>query len=130
MGAAVVAATFNVDLGNGVGDRSYVVAGTQDLRNSYKLGIGELTLDLRDVRFTSPETHVKARVDVGNLRVIVPQDVALQVRGDAQLGEVQVLGKSDDGRHARTSLVQTGKHVLVLETHVGVGKVRVVRAVQ
>ena len=53
MGAAVVAATFNVHLGNGVGDRSYVVAGTQDLRNSYKLGIGELTLDLRDVRFTS-----------------------------------------------------------------------------
>ena len=130
MGAAVVAATFNVDLGNGVGDRSYVVASTQDLRSSYKLGIGELTLDLRDFRFTSPETHVKARVDVGNLRVIVPRDVALQVRGDAQLGEVQILGESDDGRHARTSIVQPGKHVLVLETHVGVGKVRVMRAVQ
>ena len=130
MGAAVVAATFNVHLGNGVGDRSYVVAGTQDLRSSYKLGIGEMTLDLRDVRFTSRETHVKARVDIGNLRVIVPQDVALQVRGDAQLGEVHILGRSDDGRHAKTSIVQTGKHVLVLDTHVGVGQVRVTRAVQ
>jgi hypothetical protein len=52
------------------------------------------------------------------------------VRGDAQLGEVHILGKSDDGRHARRSIVQTGEHVLVLDTHVGVGQVRVTRAVQ
>jgi phage shock protein PspC (stress-responsive transcriptional regulator)/predicted membrane protein len=128
--AAVVAATFNVHLGNGVGDRSYLVAGTQDLRSTYKLGIGDMTLDLRNVRFTSKETHVKARVDIGNLRVIVPQGVALQVRGGAQLGEVNILGRSDDGRHAKSSITQTGKHVLVLDTHVGVGQVRVTRAVQ
>jgi phage shock protein PspC (stress-responsive transcriptional regulator) len=130
VGAAIVAATFNVHLGNGVGDRSYLVAGTQDLRNSYKLGMGEMTLDLRHVRFTRPETHVKARVDIGSLHVIVPQNVALQVRGDAQLGDVQILGRSDGGHNARTSVAQTGKHVLVLDTHVGVGQVRVVRAVQ
>jgi phage shock protein PspC (stress-responsive transcriptional regulator) len=130
IGAAIVASTFNVRLGNGVGDRSYVVAGTQDLRSSYKLGVGEMVLDLSDVRFTSADTHVKARVDIGSLRVIVPQNVALQVSGDAQLGEVHVLDKSDDGRHAETSLVQTGKHVLVLDTHVGIGQVRVTRAGQ
>jgi phage shock protein PspC (stress-responsive transcriptional regulator) len=130
VGAAVVAATFNVHLGNGVGDRSYLVGGTQDLRSSYKLGVGDMTLDLSGVRFTSAETHVKARVDIGNLRVIVPTGVALQVRGDAQLGEVDILGTSDDGRHARTSVVQAGKHVLVLDAHVGVGQVRVTRAVQ
>jgi phage shock protein PspC (stress-responsive transcriptional regulator) len=130
VGAAVVAATFNVHLGNGVGDRTYVVGGTQDLRGSYKLGIGEMILDLRNVPFTKAETHVKARVDIGSLRVIVPRDVALQVRGDAQLGEIHILGKSDDGRHARSSIVQSGNHVLVLDTHVGIGQVRVTRAVQ
>jgi phage shock protein PspC (stress-responsive transcriptional regulator) len=128
VGAAVVAATFDVHLGNGIGDRSYVVAGTHDLRSSYKLGIGDMTVDLRDVRLTSRETHVKTRVDIGNLRVIVPKDVALQVRGDAQLGEVHVLAKSDDGRHAATSVVETGRRVLILDTHVGVGQVRVTRA--
>jgi hypothetical protein len=128
VGAAIVASTFNVHLGNGIGDRSYVVAGTHDLRSSYKLGIGDMTVDLRDVRLTSRETHVKARVDIGNLRVIVPKDVALQVRGDAQLGEVHVLAKSDDGRHAATSVVETGRRVLILDTHVGVGQVRVTRA--
>ena len=130
VGAAVVAATFNVHLGNGVGDRTYVVGGTQDLRGSYKLGIGEMILDLRNVPFTKAETHVKARVDIGSLRVIVPRDVALQVRGDAQLGEVHILGRSDDGRHARSSIVQSGNHVLVLDTHVGIGQVRVTRAGQ
>jgi len=119
-----------VILGNGVGDRTYVVGGTQDLRGSYKLGIGEMILDLRNVPFTKAETHVKARVDIGSLRVIVPRDVALQVRGDAQLGEVHILGRSDDGRHARSSIVQSGNHVLVLDTHVGIGQVRVTRAVQ
>ena len=130
VGAAVVAATFNVHLGNGVGDRTYVVGGTQDLRGSYKLGIGEMILDLRNVPFTKAETHVKARVDIGSLRVIVPRNVALGVRGDAQLGEVHILGRSDDGRNATTSIAQTGKHVLVLDTHVGVGQVRVTRAVE
>jgi phage shock protein PspC (stress-responsive transcriptional regulator) len=130
VGAAIVAATFNVHLGNGIGERSYVVAGTGDLRHTYKLGIGDMTVDLRDVRFTSRETHVNARVDIGNLRVIVPPDVALRVRGDAQLGEVHILGKTADGHNAKTAIAQTGKHVLILDTHVGVGQVRVTRAVQ
>ena len=89
-----------------------------------------MVLDLRHVDFTSRETHVKARVDIGSLRVILPQNVAVEVRGDAQLGEVDILGKSDDGRHARTSIVQAGEQVLVLDAHVGVGQVRVTRAVQ
>jgi hypothetical protein len=130
VGAAIVAATFNVHLGNGVGDRTYVVAGTGDLRSAYKLGIGDMTVDLRNVRFTSGKTNVSARVDIGNLRVIVPENVALRVRGDAQLGEVEILGKMADGRNAKAAIDQSGDRVLVLDTHVGVGQVRVTRAVQ
>ena len=59
---------------------------------------------------------------------IKARDVAVEVRGDAQLGEVDILGRSDDGRHARTSVIQAGKHVLILDTHVGIGQVRVTRA--
>jgi phage shock protein PspC (stress-responsive transcriptional regulator) len=130
VGAAIVAATFNVHLGNGVGDRSYVVAGTGDLRSAYKLGIGDMTVDLRNVRFARGKTNVSARVDIGNLRVIVPANVALRVRGDAQLGEVEILGKTDDGRNAEATVDQAGDRVLILDTHVGVGQVRVTRAVQ
>lgn len=126
--AAIFAATFHVHLGSGVGGRSYIVAGTGDLRHAYKLGIGDMTVDLRDVRFTSGETHVSARVDVGSLRVIVPGDVALRVQGGAQLGEVKILGKTADGRNAKATVDQTGERVLVLDTDVGVGQVRVTRA--
>ena len=129
VGAAIVAATLDVRLGNGIGQRSYVVAGTGDLRGAYKLGIGDMTVDLRNVRFASGQTHVSARVDIGNLRVIVPQNVALRVRGDAKFGQVEILGKSADGHNAKAAIDQAGARVLILDTHVGAGQVRVLRAV-
>ena len=128
--AAVAAAVFHVHVGNGVGDRSYVVAGTQDLRRSYKLGVGDLAVDMSNVRLPAGETHVATRVDVGDLRVIVPNGVALRVHGDAQLGEVKVLGESVDGRNVDKRIDQAGKRVLVLDAHVGIGSVRVTRAVR
>jgi phage shock protein PspC (stress-responsive transcriptional regulator) len=128
--AAVFASTFHVHLGNGVGDKNYVVADAQDLKSSSKLGIGNMKVDLSNVPFPSGETDVHTRVDVGNLRVIVPNDVALRVDGDAQLGQVQMLGKTADGRHVDRHVVETGKRVLVLKAHVGVGKLRVIRAVR
>ena len=128
--AAVFAAVFHVHLGHGVGDRTYVVSDAQDLHGSYTLGVGDLKVDLRDVSFATGETHVKTRVDVGDLDVIVPAGVALQVHGDAQLGQVEVLGKSTDGRNVSKRLDEAGDHVLVLDAHVGVGRVRVMRAVR
>jgi phage shock protein PspC (stress-responsive transcriptional regulator) len=128
--AAIAAAVFHVHLGNGIGDRSYVVGGTQDLRRSYKLGVGDLTVDMSTVRLRAGETHVATRVDVGDLRVIVPNGVALRVHGDAQLGEVKVLGESADGRNVDKRIDQAGKRVLVLDAHVGIGSVRVTRAVR
>ena len=128
--AAIFAAIFHVHVGSGVGDRSYVVAGAQDLHRNYKLGIGDMTVDLRNVRLNDGATHVGTRVDVGNLRVIVPKNVALRVHGDAQLGQVEVLGQAADGRNVDKKIDQTGKQVLVLDAHVGVGKVTVTRAVR
>jgi phage shock protein PspC (stress-responsive transcriptional regulator) len=128
--AAVFASIFHVHIGRGVGDRNYVVAGADDLHRNYRLGIGDMTVDLRNVRFHDGETHVGTRVDVGNLRVVVPTGVALRVNGDAQLGQVEVLGQTADGRNVDRHVVQTGQRVLVLDAHVGVGKVTVTRAVR
>jgi phage shock protein PspC (stress-responsive transcriptional regulator) len=127
--AAIFAAVFHVHLGSGVGERDYVVSGTQDLRKSYKLGIGDMKVDLSNVRFATGETNVGTRVDVGNLHVIVPSNVALRIDGDAQLGQVQMLGQSADGRNVDRHVAEAGKRVLVLKAHVGVGKVQVTRAV-
>jgi predicted membrane protein len=128
--AAIFAAVVHVHVGRGVGERTYNVAGIQDLRENYRLGIGTIVLDLSDVQFPAGETHVNARVDVGRLDVIVPPDVALRVHGDTQFGDVNVLGDIADGHDVERSVEQDGKRVLVLDAHVGAGSLRVNRAVR
>lgn len=128
--AAIFAAVVHVHVGRGIGDRNYTVAGLQDLRHDYRLGIGTLRLDLSDVPFPAGETHVGARVDVGELDVIVPSGVSLQVHGDAQFGQVDVLGSMVDGHNVNQSVDQQGKRVLVLDAHVGAGELHVTRAVR
>ena len=56
--AAVFAATFDVHLGRGVGDRSITVTSVQALKSDYRLGIGSLKLDLGAVQLPVGETRV------------------------------------------------------------------------
>jgi phage shock protein PspC (stress-responsive transcriptional regulator) len=128
--AAIFAAVVHVHLGRGVGDRNYTVAGLQDLRHDYRLGIGDLRIDLSGVELPAGRTQVHARVDVGNLDVIVPAGVSLQVHGDAQFGTVELLGEEDHGHNVAKGLTEQGKRVLVLNAHVGAGALHVMRAVR
>ena len=128
--AAVFAAVVHVHIGRGTGNRTYHVAGIQDLRKNYNLGIGDMHLDLRNVQLPPGPTHVGARVDVGYLDVVVPAGVALKLHGDTQFGTVDVLGNTDDGHNVDTTLNQSGTRVLVLDAHVGAGALHVTRAVR
>jgi phage shock protein PspC (stress-responsive transcriptional regulator) len=124
---AIFVAVFPVHLNRGVGTRNYTPAGLADLERSYRLGIGDLELDLRNVRLPVGETNLTTRVDVGDLRVLVPSDAALRVRADVRLGYLNLLGAADDGRNVDDAVAETGKRVLVLDAHVGVGSLRVTR---
>ena len=96
----------------------------QDLRHSYKLGIGDMRVDLSDVRLPAGETHVKARVDVGNLTRRRPaQRRAAGARrraGGPRSTSSASIGRRHRRRRSRSS--ETGKRVLVLDAHVGAGK--------
>jgi phage shock protein PspC (stress-responsive transcriptional regulator) len=127
---AVFAAVVHVHLGRGVGDETYAVTSVQDLRNQYSLGIGDLTLDLRNLQLPPGTTDVRTSVDVGRLTVVVPPNVALRVHGDADYGEVNIFGSSSDGHDVDRSSDGTGARVLALDAHVGAGSVHVVRAVR
>ena len=126
---AVFASIFHVHVGNGAGHRDYVVADRQDLRSSYKLGVGDMKVDLSNVQLPAGETRVSTRVDVGSLRVIVPSNVALRIDGDTQLGQVEMLGQTAEGKDVDRHVAENGKRVLVLKAHVGAGKLQVTRAV-
>jgi phage shock protein PspC (stress-responsive transcriptional regulator) len=128
--AAIFAAVFHVHVGNGVGDQTYNVTSLGDLRSEYKLGIGDLRVDMRDVRLPVGVTHLRMRVDVGRLVLVVPHDAALRVRTDADIGSVDLLGRSTDGREIDRSVDEAGRRVLDLDAHVGAGSLHVERAVR
>jgi phage shock protein PspC (stress-responsive transcriptional regulator) len=127
---AIFAAVFDVHPGRGIGDKTYVVTSAEALREQYRLGIGALELDLSGMQFPPGVTRVETRVDVGDLKVILPPGVALRGYGEAQAGHVNLLGKEDDGWNADVDLGGSGARVLDLEAHVGAGSVRVERAVR
>jgi phage shock protein PspC (stress-responsive transcriptional regulator) len=127
---AIFAASVHVHLGNGVGDRNYFVTSAQDLRPRYDLGIGNLTLDMRDLSLPVGETRLKTRVDVGDLDIVVPADASVRLRADAQFGRVEALGAIGDGHDVDRTVDESGARVLVLDAHVGAGRVRVTRAVR
>lgn len=124
--AAIAIATafawFDVSLGDGVGDHSYAPAGLVDVKPEYKLGIGNLKIDLSSVR--GPAT-VKASVGIGELRIIVPDNVPVAVDATVKAGSISALGREDDGRNARVVTVAGRLHVTA---RVGAGHIDVVRA--
>jgi len=128
--AAAFMAIFDVHLNHGVGDRTYQVASAGELRPKYELGVGNLKLNLASVQLPVGTTHLATRVDVGNLDVIVPHDVALKVNADTEAGVVDLLGTQTHGRDVNKSLTQQGTRVLVLDAHVGAGHLKVERAVR
>ncbi len=126
----VFAAVFDVHPGRGIGDQSYIVTSKDGLRDEYRLGIGSLDVDLSRMLFPLGVTYLDARVDVGDLHVVLPPGVAVRGYAEARAGHVNVLGREDDNWNADVDLFGTGPRVLDLTAHVGAGSIRVERAVR
>jgi phage shock protein PspC (stress-responsive transcriptional regulator) len=122
---AVAFAWFNVSLSDGVGDRVYAPVTATAIQPSYKVGIGSLRVDLSHAGVSTP-THIKARVGLGELRVIVPHDARVSVDASVKAGELHVLGRNDDGTNASLS-VGRGR-MLTIDAKVGAGRLDVERA--
>lgn len=71
----------------GVGERTWTPTGAAD----YRLGVGDATLDLRNMIIgDGAPPQLEARVDIGELTIIVPKAVRVAVRMHADLGELAV----------------------------------------
>jgi phage shock protein PspC (stress-responsive transcriptional regulator) len=130
LAALVLAIMIRVPLFSGIGDRVEHPATLSALNGTYKLGIGNLDVQLGDVTFPVGETHVKATLGIGDLAVHVPRSVTVVVQGRASAGEVNLFGNTHDGRPVRENVTSIGtepSRVLVLDARVGVGQVEVFR---
>ena len=134
--AAVVAAVviaftwFDVSLGDGVGDRTVAPANVQSLQPVYRLGIGNLRLDLSSIDPAAPR-HVTVKVGIGALRIVVPRGAT--VTAHAKVGTIRAFGYETSGRDRSYSSQPKSSHSsggLVVNATVGAGRIEVVRTVR
>jgi hypothetical protein len=126
-----------------VGGAEHIGTGSQDvtwrpvslaqLDGSYAIDVGDATLDLAAVTFTSPGASVDVRVAMGTLTVILPSTVDVRVVAEVNVGDADVLGQhwSGIGRSEHTVTDPgpdgTGGGDLTLRTTVDVGNLEVRR---
>jgi phage shock protein PspC (stress-responsive transcriptional regulator) len=135
IGLLVIAAlaltlAVRVPLFEGFGDKTEHPVETSALHSKYELGIGNFDVDLSDLALARGETKIKATLGIGDLTVQVPRDVTVEVDARAGAGDVIVFGQEDDGTSVHTHVRETrtgATGVLVLDAHVGLGRVTVER---
>ena len=121
--AGVVSAS-GADFHGGVGDRSYRPATMSDVRDHYRLGVGHLEVDLRDVEFTAGDHHLDVELGTGDLEVIVPKDVCVATTAEVGAGYVGALDRETSGLDVDWSNTPTppaGVPRLVVDAEVGMG---------
>jgi hypothetical protein len=128
--ALALALAIRVPLFAGVGDRVEHPASIAAVDHTYKLGVGDFTVNLADVPLPVGETHVKATLGIGDLVVHVPRDASVVIVGRASAGQVSILGQTDDGTSVHKVVAADGTdpaRVLVLDARIGFGRLEVVR---
>ena len=68
-----------------------------DLPDRYELGAGALDIDLRELDLPPGDTPLEIDLGIGDVRVAVPTDVCVATKADVGVGEVNVLGRTNEG---------------------------------
>ena len=118
----------DIDLDGGFGERRERPATLTELRDAYRLGAGQLVIDLRELDMPAGDHRLKVRVGAGHALVLVPDDVCVASSAEVGIGAVGVFDRTSggidvgwtDGRRARP-----GNARLVLEGDVGLGMLEV-----
>lgn len=126
---AVVSAA-GIDLHGGVGRRDYRPLDVAALRPEYRVGAGQLTLDLRQIDLPAGRTDVKVVVGVGEAVVRVPDGAC--VTTDAQIGVGQADLPNGDGHSGLDVAVAqaapaASARVVHVKADVGVGHLQIRR---
>jgi hypothetical protein len=72
-------------------------AGIEQLQPSYRLDAGNAVLDLSGLNFTEHSTSLDVHVSLGNLVVVLPSTVDVQIRSTVEIGDATVLGQQWSG---------------------------------
>ena len=95
-----------VPVQGGVAERLFQPTAPAEVRPSYRLAGGEMILDLSGVRFGPGAPPVAASVAGGRLLVVLPDEVAADVRGRVGVGSLDLLGHEDAGAQVDSTIVE------------------------
>ena len=105
--------------------------GTDEIQRRYELSIGELAVDLGAAELPAGRTQVDVAVGFGDVTVTVPRGVAVEIDARAGVGDLNVLGRVDEGFTPRIRTFEPGLDanvpILELDIDVGLGELEIVR---
>jgi hypothetical protein len=133
VGAALVfTSVVDIPWNSGIGDRRWEVDRASQLEPRYELGIGQATLDLSELSLSPTSVRrVAVELGIGHLVVEVPEGLNLEIHGHAGAGDVELLGKQDDGVSADLDRSVKGfddQGTVELDLEVGLGHIEVLPA--
>ena len=115
-------------LSGGVGDNTYAPVNASAVRSHYRLGAGNLDVNLSQVEFPASGKTVDVTLGLGNLSVEVPRDAVVTVQAHSGIGQVEVFGQTGSDVQATYNGVKgraaAAPH-LNLDAHVGMGHLQV-----
>jgi phage shock protein PspC (stress-responsive transcriptional regulator) len=124
--ALLTAAVTEPIADRGVGSRSHTVLAATTLQPEYRLGVGELVVDLSALDVDGSTRAVEVRLGIGSAEVIVPELVTVDLRGHVGAGRLEAPdGTEVDGVGRDLDLVDPGTPPagpIVLELEVGMGE--------
>lgn len=116
---------LDVPFEGGVGERTFRPAGTADLEAEYRMAVGRMTVDLTSIEGTTvPDVEIS--LGIGQVVVILPDDVPVSVEGDAGAGQVVILGSEQNGFGVEHSVTENDA-LFEVRVSVGMGQVEVRR---
>lgn len=129
--AVVAAAVTPLDSWRGgVGERQHNVGNASELAPEYRLGMGELRIDLSDLRLIE-STTVSASVGAGMIEIVLPPDLAVSIDANVGAGDINLLGETAEGlsvsRTYRSPDFDTANVALTLDLDVSAGEIEVTR---
>ena len=128
LGVATAAEAGGVTLRGGVGERTWVVS-EGATSPSYRLGVGEATLDLTELAGDGRHVVVTSKVSLGHLIVVVPDDVPIRLHATVKVGDLTEFGSSlvnGSSTMERTrSYGPAGDPRIEIEATVGTGQLEV-----
>lgn len=112
-----------------LGQDIFVPQTSAELKSSYKHGIGELRIDLTQVR--DPADLVGRTIDidagVGKVEIHVPDGVVVDVEASLWLGEIKIFDRKTNGTDNRLDY-DGGVAALTFDIHQRIGQIEVIRS--